>query len=117
MFLLKDEIANADIVLVDNNGNCGIFGSANTDQALSLESLGIITRGAFLSAGTVGPGGSSPLSGAIVIPVDGISGIPYSLPSLPTVTSPSAPISVTTTAVQWANSGATSTLTVQYNIW
>lgn len=116
-FLLKDETAAAEILFIDNNGNCGIIGSANLDQALSLESVGIITRSGFLGTGTVAPGGSSPFAGTIVIPVAGVGGVPYSIPQLPTVTTPVAPVSVTTTGVQWNNPSTTNTLTVTYNIW
>jgi len=116
-FILRDETAALLILYIDNDGAMGILGSANQGQALSLEGLGVIARGAYLSDNTVGVGASSPFAGTLVIPVAGISTVTYSIPQPPSVTSDTPPDSVTTTATTWSNPSSTSTTTVSYSIW
>jgi hypothetical protein len=115
--ILRDETAAVDVLYFDNAGQVGIMGSANAGQALSFAGVGVISNDAWISAGAAPAGSSSPLAGTIVIPISGSSGVFYGVPQPPSVTSPTAPATVTTTETTWNNSSTTSTLTVPYNIW
>jgi hypothetical protein len=116
-FLLKDETANVNVLYIDNLGQLGLMGSANSGQAFSFQGLGIITSGAYFATSLATAGSASSLTGTVVIPISSNGSVGYSVPQVPTVTSASAPSNVSTTAAQWTNSSTNATLTVSYNIW
>lgn len=116
-FILRDETAGVDVIYIDNSGMIGIMGSANAAQAVSFANIGLISDDAWMAPGVAPAGSSSPLTGTVVIPINGSSGVFYNVPQVPSVTSDTDPSSVTTTQTIWTNPSGTATLTVPYNIW
>lgn len=116
-FILRDETAGVDVIYIDTTGHIGLMGSANADQALSFANVGVISDEAWISPGVAPAGSSSPLTGTLVIPINGSSGVFYNVPQVPSVTSETDPTSVSTTQTIWTNPSGTATLTVPYNIW
>lgn len=113
-FLLRDETAGVDVIYIDNTGQLGIMGSANSGQALSFQGIGVVNTDAMISPGLAGPGTPSPFTGSIVIPVGGSASVNYSLPQIPTVNADSTPDSVTTTSATFTGTAGQN---ISYKIW
>lgn len=116
-FLIKDETANVNVIYIDNSGQLGLMGSANSGQALTFAGNGVITTSAYLASLIAPPGTPSPLAGTVVVPISSSADVAYTVPQIPTVMADVDPDAVTTTKATFSNPSSVATASYNYKIW
>lgn len=116
-FQMRDETAGINILYIDNSGNAGLGSVSNGGASLAVQGTSIVNNSGQFASGLAGIGSALTAVGSVNIPPNTTSGISVAYQQIPTVNGSLAPVSVSTTSIQWQNTSTTATLTVTYSLW